>query len=42
MRGLVAGLAALWMLALPVMAQEDPVQQVILQQLEAFRADDVD
>ena len=40
-RGLGRGLVALWMLALPALAQEDPVQQTIIRQLDAFRVDDM-
>lgn len=40
MRRLAFGLLTAFSLSLPVAAQEDPVQQTILNQIEAFKADD--
>lgn len=40
MRRLAFGLLTAFSFSLPVAAQEDPVQQTILNQIEAFKADD--
>jgi hypothetical protein len=40
MRRIAFGILTAFCLALPVSAQEDPVQQTILNQIEAFKADD--